>query len=51
MAHRILSLFGGSVCVQNLEPSGIRLSILLKNAEPDLRTLTSDVDATELCLP
>ena len=51
MAHRILSLFGGSVSVQNLEPSGIRLSILFRNAEPDLRTLKSDVDATELCLP
>jgi two-component system sensor histidine kinase/response regulator len=51
MAHRILSLFGGSVSVQNLEPPGIRLSILFKNAEPDLRTLRSDLDAAELCLP
>jgi two-component system sensor histidine kinase/response regulator len=32
VASRILSLFGGSVTVANLEPSGIRLTILLKNA-------------------
>ncbi|HEV8037727.1 MAG TPA: hybrid sensor histidine kinase/response regulator [Bryobacteraceae bacterium] len=51
MAYRILSLFGASVNVQNLEPSGIRLSILLKNAERDRRTLTSEADARELCLP
>jgi K+-sensing histidine kinase KdpD len=29
MAYRILSLFGGSVNVQNREPSGIRLTISL----------------------
>jgi two-component system, sensor histidine kinase and response regulator len=32
MAYRILSLFGASVRVRNLEPSGIRFYVLLKNA-------------------
>jgi signal transduction histidine kinase len=32
IAHRILALFGGSVRVQNLHPSGIRFSVLLKDA-------------------
>ena len=30
VARRILSLFGGSVSVENLEPAGIRLTISLK---------------------
>jgi two-component system, sensor histidine kinase and response regulator len=37
MAHRILSLFGASCSVMNLEPPGIRFTIVLKNtpsAEP-----------------
>ncbi len=40
LAFRILSLFGGSVSVANLEPPGIRLTISLKRAgskEDDLR--------------
>jgi two-component system sensor histidine kinase/response regulator len=32
MAHRILSLFGGSVSVANLDPSGIRLTVALRTA-------------------
>lgn len=51
MAYRILSLFGSSVSVQNRDPSGIRISILLKNAEPEPRVLRPEVEATELCLP
>lgn len=40
MADRILSLFGGSVKVANREPSGIRLTISLKDAKPPtLQTL------------
>ena len=35
VAQRILSLFGGSVSVANRDPSGIRLSILLKHATPN----------------
>jgi two-component system, sensor histidine kinase and response regulator len=35
VAHRILSLFGASVSVANLNPSGIRLTISLKNITPD----------------
>jgi DNA-binding response OmpR family regulator len=34
LAFRILSLFGGSVNVANLEPAGIRLTIAFKNATP-----------------
>jgi DNA-binding response OmpR family regulator len=34
MAERILSLFGGSVTVENLNPPGIRLQIALKTAAP-----------------
>jgi DNA-binding response OmpR family regulator len=34
IAHRILSLFGASVRVRNLEPSGIRFTVLLKQAAP-----------------
>jgi len=33
LAYRILSLFGGSVSVRNRNPSGIRLTISLRNAE------------------
>jgi K+-sensing histidine kinase KdpD len=32
VAERIISLFGGSVAVENLDPPGIRLEISLKNA-------------------
>ncbi len=32
MAYRILGLFGGSVRVRNQEPSGIRFTVLLKDA-------------------
>jgi two-component system, sensor histidine kinase and response regulator len=32
LAHRILSLFGASVSVENLQPSGIRLSVSLKKS-------------------
>jgi signal transduction histidine kinase len=32
LAHRIVSLFGGSISVENREPSGIRLTISLKGA-------------------
>ncbi len=35
VACRILSLFGASVTVANLDPSGIRLTISLKSAAPD----------------
>jgi two-component system, sensor histidine kinase and response regulator len=34
LAQRILSLFGASVSVANRDPSGIRLTISLKNAAP-----------------
>jgi len=37
LAYRILSLFGGSVSVQNRDPSGIRLTIALRNAGPAAR--------------
>ena len=32
VSQRILSLFGGSIAVENLEPSGIQLTVTLKNA-------------------
>jgi two-component system sensor histidine kinase/response regulator len=32
VSHRILSLFGGSITVKNLEPSGIQLTVSLKAA-------------------
>src|SRR5579863_590977 len=32
VAQRILALFGGSITVENLEPSGIQLTVILKNA-------------------
>ena len=32
VSQRILSLFGASIVVQNLEPSGIQLTVTLKNA-------------------
>jgi two-component system, sensor histidine kinase and response regulator len=32
LAHRILSLFGASVTVENLQPSGIRLSVSLQKS-------------------
>jgi two-component system, sensor histidine kinase and response regulator len=32
VSHRILSLFGGSVTVENLEPSGIQLTVTLQSA-------------------
>jgi C4-dicarboxylate-specific signal transduction histidine kinase len=32
LAFRILSLFGGSVSVANIEPPGIRLTISLQSA-------------------
>jgi K+-sensing histidine kinase KdpD len=32
VAERIISLFGGSVAVENLDPPGIRLAIVLKTA-------------------
>jgi two-component system, sensor histidine kinase and response regulator len=35
VAYRILSLFGGLVSVVNLDPSGIRFTISLKNAAPN----------------
>jgi two-component system sensor histidine kinase/response regulator len=35
LAFRILSLFGGSVSVANIEPPGIRLTISLKDASPN----------------
>jgi len=35
VAYRILALFGASVCVQNRDSSGIRLTIALKNAGPN----------------
>jgi C4-dicarboxylate-specific signal transduction histidine kinase len=34
VAHRILSLFGGSVSVANLDASGIRLTISLRKTAP-----------------
>jgi DNA-binding response OmpR family regulator len=37
VAERIVSLFGGSVAVENLQPSGIRLSVNLKSAVAGLR--------------
>jgi len=35
LAYRILSLFGASVSVENLEPAGIRLTISLRRATPN----------------
>lgn len=35
VAHRILSLFGGSVSVENLNSSGMRLTVSLKDLAPD----------------
>jgi len=32
VSQRIVSLFGGSIAVENLEPSGIQLTVILKNA-------------------
>jgi C4-dicarboxylate-specific signal transduction histidine kinase len=32
VSQRILSLFGGSITVENLEPPGIQLTVTLKNA-------------------
>lgn len=32
VSQRILSLFGGSITVENTEPSGIQLTVILKNA-------------------
>lgn len=32
VSQRILSLFGGSIAVENLEPSGIQLTVILRNA-------------------
>jgi PAS domain S-box-containing protein len=49
VASRILSLFGASVSVANLDPSGIRLIISLKNAAPnsgDLSNKTGGSSAT-----
>ncbi len=40
LAYRILSLFGASVTVANLDPSGIRLTISLKKSEPAVRLLS-----------
>jgi len=36
VAYRILSLFGASVSVANLEPDGIRLTVSLKSAPPSV---------------
>ena len=36
VAYRILSLFGASVSVANLEPAGIRLTVSLKSAPPNI---------------
>jgi two-component system, sensor histidine kinase and response regulator len=38
VANRILSLFGASVSVVNLEPPGIRLTVSLKSAPPNIGT-------------
>jgi hypothetical protein len=48
MAQRILSVFGASCTVMNLDPPGIRLAILLKNAPPAaLRALPEET----VCAP
>jgi len=36
VAYRILSLFGASVSVANLDPAGIRLTVSLKSAPPNI---------------
>jgi CheY-like chemotaxis protein len=36
VAHRILSLFGASVSVANLEPAGIRFTVSLRSATPNI---------------
>jgi K+-sensing histidine kinase KdpD len=36
VAYRILSLFGASVSVANLEPPGIRLTVSLKSVPPNI---------------
>jgi CheY-like chemotaxis protein len=38
VAYRILSLFGASVSVANLDPPGIRLTVSLKSAPPNIGT-------------
>lgn len=47
MAYRILSLFGASVSVQNREPAGIRLSVLLKDAAGDSAQLQAFASVIE----
>jgi C4-dicarboxylate-specific signal transduction histidine kinase len=32
VSQRILALFGGSITVENLDPSGIQLRVILRNA-------------------
>jgi two-component system, sensor histidine kinase and response regulator len=41
VAYRILSLFGASVSVANLEPPGIRLTVSLKSAPPNIGSVTT----------
>ena len=36
VAQRILSLYGASVGVENLEPAGIRLTVSLKSVAPNV---------------
>jgi K+-sensing histidine kinase KdpD len=38
VAYRILSLFGASISVANREPAGIRLTVSLKSAPPNIGT-------------
>ncbi len=42
VAYRILSLFGASVSVANREPSGIRLTVSLKNAASNAGRLSAE---------
>jgi K+-sensing histidine kinase KdpD len=36
LAERIVTLYGGAVAVENLQPAGIRLSVRLRNPEDNL---------------
>jgi len=46
VAHRILSLFGASASVANRDPSGIRLTISLKDAAPRRAEIGETISAT-----
>jgi two-component system, sensor histidine kinase and response regulator len=44
VAYRILALFDGDVTVSNRDPSGIRLTVFLKNGNPQAADFPTDAD-------